>query len=70
MHRTFDRVAQKQNACQGVHENVVLDRVALFLATVVVLLFTWVLGARNGSFGAIVKKGEAALCSAVSSPIC
>src|SRR6266540_2099984 len=60
MHRTLDGVAQKQNACQSVHEEVVLDGVALFLAALGVRLFTWVLGARDWSFTPIVKKGEAA----------
>jgi len=70
MHPTLNCVAQKLNACQAIHEHVVLDRVALFLAAIVVRLFRRVLGARDGSLGAIVKKGEAALSSGVSRPSC
>ena len=56
---TFKRIAEKDDCGATVRKENVLHGVVLRLAAPVVFLFTFVFGARNGSLGAIVKKGEA-----------
>ena len=53
---SLNRVAQKDDGEHVIDQEYVLDGVFLFLAAVIELLIIRVLGARDGSFGAIVTK--------------
>lgn len=57
----FVCIAQKPDPRRPVGQEHVFHRVVVRLAAPVVFLFTWVLGARDGALGAVVKKGDAAV---------
>lgn len=59
MHAAFVRIAQKLHQPISGRQDQVFDRVALFLAAVIVGLITCVRGARDGAFGTVVNKGDA-----------
>ncbi len=53
---SLNRVAQKEDGEHGIDQEHVFDGVFLFLTAVIELLIIRVLGARDGSLGAIVTK--------------
>lgn len=59
MHAAFIRIAQQVHQTVSGRQDQVVDRVALFLAAVIVGLITCVRGARDGAFRAVVKTGDA-----------
>ena len=62
----FKRPTHKEDAEHRVHEQEVFNGVTLFLATIVALLLSRRVGARDGAFGAIVaKRGGAGSVSGV-----
>lgn len=67
--RAFDRIAEKTDCRVSIGQQDVFHGMVLRLAAPVVFLFTWVLGARDGTFGAIVKKGDAVSWDGLSAPI-
>lgn len=69
MGTAFVGIAQQPDPRRPVGQEHVLHRVVVHLAAPVVLLFTCVLGARDGSLGAVVKKGDAAVVAASGSPM-
>lgn len=69
MDTAFVGIAQQPDPCRPVGQEHVLHGVVVRLAAPVVFLFTTVLGARDGSFGAIVKKGDSAGVAASGSPM-
>jgi hypothetical protein len=59
MHLPFIRGTQEADATGLIDHEEVLDRVALLLATIMVVLFLWIFGAVDGSFSTIMpKRGE------------
>src|SRR5262245_60145604 len=56
MFLAFDSVTQEANVTGLIDHEEVFDRVALFLATVVFLLFLWIGGAMDRSLSAIMPK--------------
>ncbi len=53
-------LTQKQDAQRGVDQQEVFQHVALFLAALARLLWSWILGARDGALGAVMTKRGAA----------
>ena len=59
-------LTQQEDHERGIDQEHVFDRVVLFLAAIIARLLSWILGALNAPFGAIVaKRGEVGASAAV-----